>query len=109
MISILYLGYQFPSAAVRFQDIRYHIVSTGFELSICAFIVTLPTNIGFSLVFPTLGFSGERRQHVLLTNFINTVLEIFDFSFCIFVLALVVQCRRDIVKFECKFKAADCV
>jgi hypothetical protein len=105
---MLYLGDQFPSAAVRLQNIRYYFISAGFELFICASIVTLPTDIGFSLVFPTLGFA-ERRQHVPLTNFIDTGREIFDFSFCIFVLALIVQCRREIVQFECKSKAADCV
>ena len=103
---MLYLGDQFPSAAVRLQDIRYHFISTGFELFIRASIVTLPTNNGFSLV--TLEFSGERRQSVLLTSFRDTGRKFFDFPSCIFVPALIVQCRSEIVQFECKSKAADC-
>ena len=106
---MLYLGNQFPSATVRLPDIRYHFISTGFELFVCASIVTFPTNVGFSLIFPALGFAGERRQLVLLTSFIDSGSETFDSSFCIFVLALIIKCRREIVKFECKSKTADYV
>jgi hypothetical protein len=66
MVSLLYLGDQFTSAAVRLQDIRYHFISAGFELFNWASIVTLPTNIGSSLDPPiitgrTLGIASERR------------------------------------------------
>ncbi len=66
MVSMLYLGDQFPSATVRLKDIRYHFISAGFELFSCATAATAPMNTGSRLVSPIVtgktlgfGFAGE--------------------------------------------------